>query len=355
MVVRMIAALSLMLFCAAQTAIGQPAIAQPAPTPAPATDPSARPPAQPAPSQTPPATTQPADDAAELTARVIEVVGSVEHAAEGVDPLDADAWHPVEVDMELAAATQIRTGLRSRCTLQFGAQPDETVIQLRRATLASIRDFQQTDEEQRVRIGLGYGTVRGGSSEGTLRSDVVVDSTVATLAKRGTEGWQIQVEPVSGVFIISLAESGLIEAYAKATDESKEVLPGEYVTDATIARMWINQEIFNRAIRFYEVPMLTDAELAFVIGETTGYGSIAPEGHELYRMAGRSRAFGGFPQAASPTAVAAGVVALQTLILQPRPIHRPDGNFGFAQTFRVLAPKPILREVARRSLRAPRR
>ena len=70
--------------------------------------------------------------------------------------------------------------------------------------------------------------------EGKLRSDVVVDSTVATLAKRGTEGWQMRVEPMTGRFKISLAEYGLVDAVSKlraAGRMSRTVRPGEYVTE----------------------------------------------------------------------------------------------------------------------------
>jgi len=336
---------------AALIAIGACALrasAQPAPTPAatPAPQratatPSARPvqPA-PAPSSTanPSPTTRPAqsqaaqpagaDDAEALKAKVIEVEGTVEFALGDADAFDLKAWKPVTVDMELAPDTQIRTGMRSHCTLQFGEGPNITVIQLRRGTQAKILEYRRTIDEQRIRIGLGYGAVRGGSSEGTLRSDVVVDSTVATLAKRGTEGWEIEIEPVSGTFRISLSRSGLVEAFSKATGESQEVEPGEYVSDSTIARLWINQDIFDRAIEFYEPFSLTEYEVEFMFAETTGYSSLGNSGHELYGIASRRPQQLGVPTGGYP--------GVGTVVLQPAPVSRAEGNFGFGQTFRVL-------------------
>jgi len=263
-----------------------------------------------------------------LKAVVIEVEGNVEFATGDADMFDTSAWAPVELNMELGANTQIRTGIRSHCTLQFGSGPDITVIQLRRATLARISDYRRTIDEQRIRIGLGYGAVRGGSTEGTLRSDVVVDSTVATLAKRGTEGWEIEIEPISGTFRISLAQSGLVEAFSKALGRGRDVSPDEYATGQNIARMWINQDIFDRAVRFYEPFALSVAEIDFLSEQTTGYAHLGAGSNQLFDDVGRRPTTYGLPTNPLPW--------LGTVILQPLPVRRPEGNFGFAPTFRVL-------------------
>lgn len=330
------AALLLTATIASAQTTGTPA-AGPQATPAPAARPVQ--PAAPASTTNPATVADPAaanapagataPDAGEpLKAKVIELDGAVEYAEGDAAVTDLQAWQPVTLDMELPANTQIRTGMRSLCTLQFGTGPNITVIQLRRGTLAKISEYRRTIDEQRIRIGLGYGAVRGGSSEGTLRSDVVVDSTVATLAKRGTEGWEIEIEPVSGTFRISLSRSGLVEAFSKATGESKFVEPGEYVTDSTIARMWINQEIFDRAIRFYEPFSLTDYEVEFMLGETTGYSSLGNHASQLYNYASRRPQQLGVPSGFYP--------GVGTIIFQPIAVGRAEGNFGFGQTFRVL-------------------
>ena len=291
--------------------------------------------------QTAPSPADKADDAATDTdqqAAVIEVKGKVEFAPLGTDPLDTEAWKPVTKDMKLGVDTQIRTGLRSRCVLMFGDAPDQTVISLRRATLAGISDYQRTQTEQRVRIGLGYGAVRGGSSEGTLRSDVVIDSPVATLAKRGTEGFQIEVEPISGHFCILLAHQGLVEALAKATGKRKLVRPGEYVTPENIARMWVTQAVFDRAVKFFEVPAMSPTDVAFMAQHTTGLSNLAPNGSDL---APPLRG-GGIPGPDAIPLAQVGLLleALDMLVIE-RPatgIPRPEGNFGLGSTFNVLVP-----------------
>lgn len=289
----------------------------------------------------PAAASQPTADIQPLKAKVIEVTGSVEYASMDADPNDAAAWKAVEKDMELSSDTQIRTGLRSQCVLMFGESPDETVIAIRRATLAAISDFYRTQSEQRVRLGLGYGAIRGGSTEGTLRSDVVIDSTVATLAKRGTEGYEIEVEPVSGAFRVSLAQSGLVTAMAKARNLERTVRVGEYVNNANVARMWINQDIFDRAVRFSEVEAVTAADLEFNSKGRTGFANVAPGvGSEWREYAGRE----------GENETGTNIIdedddvrdQLQTLLIDTLGPNRAEGNFGFGPSFRVRAPRSEL-------------
>ena len=119
----------------------------------------------------------------DVDAVAAEVSGSVKRAAVGVDPRDKDGWIEVKENDTLPAGTQIKTAFRSFVTLRFG---DDTVIRVRAMTLASIDEFKQSETDQSVRLSLGYGAIRGGTIERELRSELVVDSTVATLAKRGT-------------------------------------------------------------------------------------------------------------------------------------------------------------------------
>jgi hypothetical protein len=312
---------------AALLSAAAPAIAQqpsPQPSPAPAIT-------QPAPAATP----APAPAGETLKAQVVEVAGSVEYAAEGADALAKDAWKPVTQGLELPIDTQIRTGLRSRCVLMFGEAPDQTVISLRAATLASIRDFRRTPGEQRIRLGLGYGTLRGGSTEGTLRADVVVDSTVATLAKRGTEGYEIEVWPVKGLFRVALSRSGLVEALLKSTGQSKILQPGEYTNNALIATLWINQAFFDRNVQFFDDPSLTSSELDFQTFQgMTGYGHLGPDGAQLYETF--ARRFREGPVARTPVIPPAAGILPAILLFQRGPSLRPEGNFGFGQTLRVL-------------------
>ncbi|HUU82576.1 MAG TPA: hypothetical protein VM243_03630 [Phycisphaerae bacterium] len=297
----------------------------------------------PAPEAQPADKDTPAQEASEpdvtpLEAKVIEVVGDVTQAPAGTSPLDAGAWKPVKVDDALSAGTLIRTGIRSRAIMLFGK---ENLVSVKAMTLASISDFYQTKDAKVIRMGLGYGTVRGGSTEGTLRSDLIIDSTVATLAKRGTEGWEMQVEPYTGRFTISLAREGLVEALQKATGQRSLVRPGQYATELNIGKMWINQERFDRSVKLVAAESMTTADLDFATAQSRGIGTVAPgAGTEAVSFAQRSpqRDFV-VDQVVDQRAQAIRDALPDLIVIEQPVIRRPEGNFGVGHTFRVLVPE----------------
>lgn len=287
------------------------------------------------------AVNNPAKDTEEikpLSAVVLEVGGSVDWAKPGVSALANDGWTGVKVNDRFESGTQIRTGLRSFVNLQFG---QTTTVSVRSATYASIDQFYASTKVESVRIGVGYGTVRGGSSEGEVKSDVIVDSPVATLAKRGTEGWEIEVEPMTGRFRVSLAQYGIVEAIQKLSDDrtrSRTVLPGQYATHANIANMWVKQDIFDRNVTFYTPESTTFADAEFGANNTRGYGVLSPGGGmELRDLSQRvsasqilDRTNNDLPPTIPPVNTAIGVRGVLT---------RPEGNFGTGTSFRAVAPQ----------------
>ena len=271
-----------------------------------------------------------------LPAVVIEVNGTVEQAMPGVSVLEEKGWTPIRWKDELAPGTQIRTGLRSSVHLQFGKT---TVIALRSATHASLDQLYRSATTEHVHIGLGYGTVRGGSVEGKIHSDIRVDSTVATLAKRGTEGWEMQVEKGTGRFRISLAEFGLVEAFRKLRSvgrNARTVRPGEYVSDANIANMWIKQDIFDRRVKFYESSSITVADADFNTENPNGLGVVAPGGGATVASASGRLSSEFVLQQVQANFV--NNVLPPTTVLLPTSIPRSEGNFGTGRTFKVLLP-----------------
>jgi hypothetical protein len=214
---------------------------------------------------------------------VIEVAGIADWAPAKTSPLVAEGWTAIKLADRLVPGTLIRTGLRSHVNLQFG---ETTTVSVRGATYASVDQYYRSAGVETVNIGMGYGTVRGGSSEGTFRSQVTIDSPVATLAKRGTEGWQISVEAATGRYRISLAEEGLVEAIEKARGRgaagqrvaSRTVEPGEYATETNIRNMWIEQAVFDRNVWFYDPSAITPAEAAFAANNPRGFGTLSPGG-----------------------------------------------------------------------------
>lgn len=271
-----------------------------------------------------------------LPAIVSEVGGSVEWAAPGVSVLAKDGWTAVKAGDRLEPGVQLRTGLRSHVNLQFG---QTTFISVRSATHANIEQFYRSATAEHVRMGLGYGTVRGGSTEGEIRSDVMIDSTVATLAKRGTEGWQMEVEPVTGRFNISLAEYGLVEAIQKLGNDqrfSKLVRPGEYANENNIANLWVKQDIFNRTVTFFEAENVTVSDAEFdAQNNMRGYAVVAPGGGTATSaLTGRTNA------ALAMQQMGGGQELPPTVILEPGAVGRPEGNFGTGGTFRVRVADP---------------
>ncbi|MHC4089284.1 MAG: FecR family protein [Planctomycetota bacterium] len=288
---------------------------------------------------TAPAAPVTAEQTAPLTAKVIEVVGDVKNAPVGTSPLKAEAWQPVHLDDELGGGTLIRSGLRSHVTLLFG---DDMVVQVNRITLASISACYKTKTQQTIRLGLGYGAIRGGAAEGELRSDLVIDSTVATMAKRGTEGFEMAVEAQTGRYRISLAEHGLVEALQKHTGQRRLVRPGEYATEVNIANMWMRQAKFDRLVHLVESESLTPADLEFTITHARGMASVGPgAGASLVGLAGRT------PRAAANIPGRAAMASLPFLssqlpgiaVVERRALRRPEGDFGVNNGVRVLVPR----------------
>lgn len=277
-----------------------------------------------------------AADMEPLPATVIEVHGSVQWARPGVSVLKNEGWNPVKWKDQLTAGTQIRTGLKSWVHLQFGKT---TVVALRSATHASLDQLYRSATTEHIKIGLGYGTVRGGSVEGKIRSKVTVDSTVATLAKRGTEGWEMNVEPGTGRFRISLAQHGLVEAIRKLRGtgrNSRSVRPGEYVTDINIANMWISQDIFDHNVQFYQADSVTVADLEFTNTNPSGLGVINPGGGlAIANSAGRMNSDFVIQQIQQNFA---SNMLPPTVVIVPDSNRRREGDFGTTDTFKILLP-----------------
>lgn len=289
-----------------------------------------------------------------LDAVVLEVHGHVKRAPVGVSPADKAGWTPVRVGDRLPPGTQIKTGaVRSDVVLRFG---DDTVIQVRKMTLASIEDFLRDPTGQTVRLNLGYGAVRGGSVESELRSDLVVDSTVATLAKRGTEGLGMEVEPSSMFFEARLTRSGFLSLLSRLAADRREIRPGEYANADNIGKLPIEQKLLDLKVRFYSDESTTEGEASFASRNTTGNAVLSPG-------SGTEAGANGLQSDAS---FVTGVITRRnppqpSLIPPPPPpglsgLNRPEGDFGVPDTFSgVLGDVlPFLRTAQPARIAAPR-
>jgi len=232
--------------------------------------------------QRPGATSQPSAQSAPasraaitpIQAEVIEVAGRAYWAPVGTPVTQADAWKPVKVGDRYDAGTLIRTSLSSRVVLQFGKEEPYTVVMVERLTLAAIADLYKTQTEKVSKVVLSYGAIRGGVTEGGLRSSFVIDSTVATLTKRGTWDFRMFLERGTGRFEISLADRGLVEAINKLTRQRQTVRTGQYVTEAM--RRWVEQARFDRLVPLQDLIGMTGVEVLYKAFHDSGLAALDP-------------------------------------------------------------------------------
>lgn len=264
------------------------------------------------------ATTRPATDEVAMTAVAVKAVGSIQAAdvpAEG----QAAAWRPVRVGDRLGAGTMIRTGLRSSLLLQFG---DNTIVKIDRVTSATIAQFHRTATTQRVKLDMGYGAIRAGVSEGTVQSDMTIETPAATLTRRGTWNFGIEYEAVTGRFVIYLEGDGLVEALNKLTEEQRLLERGQYVTEAMIR--WIETADFDRYIPIPDWAGMTDTDWEFNVRNESG--------RTVLNVGGGSNAWSQARlEPVNPvTRTGVPVFPLIPILVPPGRgvVDRPEGNFG---------------------------
>lgn len=271
-----------------------------------------------------------APDGVPVEAQVIEVKGRAQHAPAGTAVTDTAAWQPVQMDDRYPAGTLIRTGLSSQVVLRFGQEEPYTVVLVERMTLANIAALYKTATEKVSQVHVNYGAVRGGVSEGGLRSSFVVDSTVATLTKRGTWGFRMFVERGTGRYTISLADAGMIQALSRLTSQRQNLYSGQYVNQAMIR--WVEQTTFDRLITLQDRFGLTVDEFEFKAFNDTGLAVVSPGPNPATYEVGRP----GFQQAIGQQLLAEQqrtqdlVNLINNLVNPPAPgtISRPEGDFN---------------------------
>lgn len=259
--------------------------------------------------------TRPVDE--RYRARVIEVEGRVGYALVDAGG-ELGPWQSAKVGTELPAGARIRTGLRSKIIMAFG---DDTVVEIDRATLASIDQFHRSADTKVIRLGLGHGAVRAGVAETTLRSDMTIETPTATLSKRGTMGFSMTYEPVAGRFRIALADEGLVEALNKITDDMRSVRPGEHVTQAM--RRWIETARFNRYVPVATYFGLTDSEQNYMVGSGGEGRAVASPGE-----GGNSNNTTSWDSKSIQRIQRPGYRPMTPIDFGDGVIDRPEGNFG---------------------------
>lgn len=254
---------------------------------------------------------------------VHEVSGRVRYAFMQQDGTVGE-WTTAKAGDRLPPGTRIQTFIRSHVVLTF---MDDTTIMIESGTSASIDEFRRSSDMKTVRLGIAHGAIRGASAETTLRSDLAIESPTATLSKRGTIGFRIEYEPVTGRFVISLETEGLVEALNKLTNQRRTLRPGQYVTEAMLR--WIETAIFDDYIPVTDFHGMTDGDRHFGAFHANGIATIEPSGGWNTRS----------QVGINPTplyireARARRLARLRPVFIFPRqpggPLSpRPEGNFG---------------------------
>lgn len=222
---------------------------------------------QPAAPATPPAPTAQPDAAPRtgIKAKAIEVNNDVKWAA-----LESQDWQPVKLNDEFPEQTKFLTGVRSSLKLQIGEEEPHTCMLIDSVGKTVLSEAYKTNDTKTVRVGVGYGKVRAGVSEGGLKSDFTVDSPVATLSKRGTWGFSLYYERDTNAFEVGLTDFGLVQALSKITNERRNVQPGQLVTQAM--RRWLDQTQLFRNVPIADIAGQSDIEVAFNRLDSDGLG-----------------------------------------------------------------------------------
>lgn len=271
---------------------------------------------------TQPADSQPAASRAanpnRLRTRVIDVVGDVQAA-----PIDSEDWKPVKLDDELDELTKIRTGIFSSVKLLVGEEEPYTAVLVESVSQMMISEAAKSPEAKRVRLGLSYGQIRAGVAEGGLRSEMTVDSPVATLSKRGTWNFGMYYERGTDRYEVFLLDRGLVQAINRLRGTGQAVKPGERVTEA--ARMFLDQAQIDKNIPIADVLGQGDIEVAFNRMDNDGLGVLGPgQGRAVFINLSNSTAASDFA-----SLVDRSLQATPPLNVQPGgPIVRPEGFFG---------------------------
>ena len=235
----------------------------------------------------PQAASQPQGEA--LKYEVYQVDGRVRVAPSGTDPLAKDGWTQIKVGDFLHAGQQVLVSIRSKLKLVARPSDPPTVILFENSTHVNISELNFKDGAAKSRMQLRYGAVRAGVAEGATRSDMEIESPVATLSKKGTDIFRY--EYVNGRYNISLSEQGrgMLQAIQNnrtgfSAMNSRFITPGQSITHL-LARA-IDSMQFDRNVNVSDVFGLGNADQLFTMINDRGFGFLLPQGNNAGGLVG---------------------------------------------------------------------
>lgn len=258
--------------------------------------------------------------AKQLAATVVDAKPGAYYAPIGTDSKNFAAWTPIKVNDTVPPGSEIMTGMRAEVLLQIG---DDTLVHVDHNTLAALDELYADASTKTTRLSVGFGKLSAGVAEGDLRSDLTIDTGVATLSKRGT--WDFGVFKSRDGFVdFYLRERGLVDVLFKTTGQRRLLLPGQYVNTRTAMRTWVQQARLDRMVSMYDFASKTGSEINYdSFGGNSGLGVVAMGGGvETNAIAGRSAG----DDAVNLAQEEDGGVVQQAANMF---LNRHEGNFGF--------------------------
>jgi hypothetical protein len=287
---------------------------------------------------------QPAEpaDRVPLTAKAVVVQGRVYQAPVGVAATDTDAWTRVKQGDELSSGTQIRVSIRSTLMLHYG---DDTVIQLKSMTLASLDELWRTETRKHSQIGLAYGAMRGSVREKELRTDMVIESPTVTASKEGTEDFGLRTMRGSLWWRAEGPRVGTIVIRDMATGQTARLSFSQLANYFNIGLPAVGRNLIAQLVNLYDPEYKSDGEEAFGENNDTGVAVVGPGlGYQAWGVAQGDA--GGLLPPIDPTRSTLGLLSAQNYALLFRQL---ESRFGTGPLPRSSgAQRAILRNTQRR-------
>ncbi|MFO0973222.1 MAG: hypothetical protein U1A27_07275 [Phycisphaerae bacterium] len=258
----------------------------------------------------------------------------------GTDQKSSQGWTAIKVGDALAGGVQLDVPVRSALLLVLEPATPPSVIMVESMTFASIDELALSSESAKTRLGLAYGAIRAGVAEGGLRSDMQIESPVATLSKRGTWDFRFEYERGTGRWSMTLADRGLVEAINRLSGQRQLILPGQAVNQ--LMARWVQSAQFNRQVQLIPYGLM-GKDQQFFYENSDGLGILLRGGGNQVALFGNGGIVGpGNPKnglarllgdsSGGQTGQLRLFQALQTRALfgnrQPGTIGSPDGSFG---------------------------
>lgn len=284
------------------------------------------------------AASQPAVKTGELVYEVVEVGGKVVVAPTGTDPYARNGWTPVAKGQTIGAGQQLNVPMRSRIKMVARPADPPTVILIEQSTFVNIGELAMMDGAAHSRIQIQYGAIKAGVAEGTSRSDMEIEAPTATLSKKGTDIFGLEVQ-ADGRFKMFLTANGrgLVQgiinqsgAFGSSRMNSRFLTPGQWITHQMIRA--IDNVQFDREVMVNDIYGLKGVDQLFtLLNNHGGVGFLLPVGSNTPGFFGGASQRDGLtttdlntnPQAGNNLA---GVLQTSTQIR-----HVTGGDFGVGQ------------------------